>query len=1321
MEDSEPKKAPGPKRKWARWAVLGFALVLAVFHRPLILAGVRWAVIEYAGQRHLGLDFKLGGGLYSDLRLEGIRAKATGPSAIQEMEAGTVEIAYSIPELLRKGPRELVRSVAANQLRLVVDPSMAPPQERFEPFKVPALLPKQVEIRGAEVAIRTPKGNLEIDNGSLTLFPDRPGMLGIDRLKIPFGQGEYRGLAATTTYSAPRRAGASERHRDWHLILHDLGVGPEVEIGELNFDLSTLEHGVLGVTMRANLFHGKTNLTATITKEAHVAHADVKLSGAGVSLESAGRFFGLEGIGGTVGGFKARVSGEVDRPASWEGVVSMEGRELKNGDAAVDRVRASVELKEGIARLIGTQIWRGAASMAVRGLAELPQRGKKLEKASGHYELRVPQLAEVGAWVPSLAKSGTFTGEFTAEGDFQLGKGRLSTGLKASGSGVGMGATRSETLALQANAAVPFPPPEPAPGQASLAAFVKGIDGRVAAQLGVVEAGQYRVDSAEAKLSIKEGRMELEQAVARRAENRVELSGAYWIPEDPKRFAEGRLEADIDLSAPALAAIAPELGGSLAMRGFVRLEKRVLAGDLSLSGSGVRLEQFAAQSLAGRIAITENRAAVKELRVNFSDGDFAMATGEILLEGKYPYHGRMDAKIRDLAVFQPVLKAMGRSEPVAGGLELSWSGTGGVGSVAGEDSNDFGHSGMIDLSLRNGKFGKLEKLEAAVSGTYSQESIQLPQCRLSSSMGSVELGLYYSKQLLGMQNLTVRQGGLVVMAGNAFIPLNLAHWSDPASRIPAEGELVVDMFSPALDLKGASAAIGRSLPASGRITATLKARGKMAELKADLQLQGRDLKVDAVPQLAPAKLDLALNLSGNRLALKAAVAQPDIKPLTVNGELPLDLSKVIGQGKLDENAPIKLRAVMEKSSLGFLSKAVPEIRYAEGEMSLDARAGGSLRQPAFAGAALFNLLALRFQKPTLPSIANFQGHLVFIKNKLAIDRLQGEIGGGPFEVTGNLSWPEPKPEQPAFSLMRLGSPELDLRATSKNLLVQRNNALTIRANADLAIKGPVKSGTVSGTVGLTNSRFFREVEILPIGLPGRPARRAPRMNPQIVLPQFLDEWSFDVKVKTDDPFQVRSNLARGEGTVDLAFKGTGPKAGLGGQVAIENLAAALPFSKLNVDYGYLYFTPSVGLDPALDIHGVSELRDYHIDIYIHGTAQDPQSTLTSDPPLPQEDIVALLATGATVKEIGGSPDVLAGRAAVLLFDKIYRKIFKKNAPGTDESVPSRLQFDLGGVNATTGKQEVNTQFKLSDNFYLIGEVGLDGGVGGKVKYVLRFR
>lgn len=176
-----------------------------------------------------------------------------------------------------------------------------------------------------------------------------------------------------------------------------------------------------------------------------------------------------------------------------------------------------------------------------------------------------------------------------------------------------------------------------------------------------------------------------------------------------------------------------------------------------------------------------------------------------------------------------------------------------------------------------------------------------------------------------------------------------------------------------------------------------------------------------------------------------------------------------------------------------------------------------------------------------------------------------------------------------------------------------------------------------------------------------------------------------------------------------------------GLIRVENFVASLPFSRLTVTRGFITFSRDAPFEPKLDILAESDLRDYRITANIYGSARDPQLSLTSEPPLPQQDIISLLATGTTTSELTGSPDVLAGRAAVLLFQQISRKLFKGRGPVDNIPVLERFKLDIGAVDNRTGRQELSASFKLGENFYLVGDVDVTGEFAGRIRYLVRFR
>ena len=178
--------------------------------------------------------------------------------------------------------------------------------------------------------------------------------------------------------------------------------------------------------------------------------------------------------------------------------------------------------------------------------------------------------------------------------------------------------------------------------------------------------------------------------------------------------------------------------------------------------------------------------------------------------------------------------------------------------------------------------------------------------------------------------------------------------------------------------------------------------------------------------------------------------------------------------------------------------------------------------------------------------------------------------------------------------------------------------------------------------------------------------------------------------------------------------------GLKGVVRLENVEATLPFSRLEIQNGFLYFDPSDSLNPKIDLRGSSVIRDYTIHVYVYGRSLAPKAVFTSEPPLPQEEIISLLATGATREELTGSNNVLAGRAAMLLFQQLYRKIFKKGQTDNTHSIFERVSVEFGQVDPRTGRQTATARLKVNKNFVLIGDIEVGGDFRGMIKYLIRF-
>ena len=496
---------------------------------------------------------------------------------------------------------------------------------------------------------------------------------------------------------------------------------------------------------------------------------------------------------------------------------------------------------------------------------------------------------------------------------------------------------------------------------------------------------------------------------------------------------------------------------------------------------------------------------------------------------------------------------------------------------------------------------------------------------------------------------------------------------------------------------------------SGIMNARLDAQGTVSDLNARLDIQVRDLRNEYWPKMEAATFELSAQAAQNRLTASGKLQQSRIQPVEINASMPLDIPKIAGARKLPDDTPITAKARVPRTSVNFVRQFVPELEQLDGDLGFDVDVSGTLGHPVLSGAGDMTVNVARFTNVTLPALRNFNARFTFRDNALTLDRFGGDVAGGPFRMNGRVSFP------------KLTEPTLDLQLNADSVLVARNDTLTARADADLKIIGPLAAATVTGNVAMTNSHFLKNIDLIPIGLPGRPAPQPPSGRPDFSLPTppFRD-WKFDVAIKTKDPVLIRGNLATGGATGDLKLTGTGLRPQLQGVVQLQKVEATLPFSRLEVSRGFLTFTPEDSMNPRIDLQGTSVIRDYTVRVYVYGTLLSPDAIFTSEPPLAQEEIISLIATGATRRELS-TGNVLAGRAAMLLVQQLYRKIVKKGEPTESNTVFNRLDLDLGTVDPRTGQQHATVRFKIDDHLVLTGDVGVHGDFRGKLKYLIRFR
>jgi translocation and assembly module TamB len=324
----------------------------------------------------------------------------------------------------------------------------------------------------------------------------------------------------------------------------------------------------------------------------------------------------------------------------------------------------------------------------------------------------------------------------------------------------------------------------------------------------------------------------------------------------------------------------------------------------------------------------------------------------------------------------------------------------------------------------------------------------------------------------------------------------------------------------------------------------------------------------------------------------------------------------------------------------------------------------------------------------LPSgLSDMNGSLIFNKNRLQIENLTAHSGGGALTLTGGATTYQ-------------GQINFDFSANAQDVRLRYPPGVSSTANADLRFYGTRDGSTLSGDVTVTKLAVTPGFDF---------AAYANSSAQSVVVPPAtspLYRVKLDVHVVTAPDLQMQTAIARLSGDADLRLRGTAAKPALLGRVEVLEGEINFNGAKYRLERGEVLFQSPVSIRPVLDLQATTRVRDYDITVSINGDTSKPLSIkYRSDPPLPEADIVALLAVGQTREQ--SAQLAQSGNSA---FSETASNLILSEA--LNSTVSNRVQKLLGvskikidpqglstETNPTRGPQ-VTIEQQISNNFTL---------------------
>jgi hypothetical protein len=1233
---------------------------LAVFHRPLLLTAIRWVGPKAAQKLDLPLSWAVDGSLWGDLRITDVETGGGPEHWLPKAMVGELAAEYDWRALARGDYENSVKRITLHDVEAEADLRRLPaskPKETPSPNQKsgempPIVWPRTVDIKNINATVTLADGRKLILRGlTLQMGEGMPGVFECREFRQEPGNVHLENLRADVEWETRK------------LVVKNLTLPKQVVLERLELDVHGLweaDNSAL-VVLLAKLGAARFEVNA---KAAGLLKAPMQVQAKVLGRDLRSEELQTLGLPKEVffekGTLDLTVVGDPAAPAKLNVEAGLALANLRSAGATVDAISVAATVKDGRAEVQGVKVTRGSNQLDVTAQAVLPEDLKDLMATPWTAQVKgvLPQVTAFLDAPPPL--KGALALNVTAEG-------QGATPLKANGELTG------DTLSFETYKL---------PKLRSLFS----LDGKQARfELPPLELGAGNTVALTATMLMQDA-MPVQANWTVKVADPAGLMKTTGLP-PPEKALKGRMESVGQANFNVQDLSAKNYNG--------------LVTDLTLKLDEAAYGEGQVQQVALQSRVEKGRALVEVAKVQLDAKNAVSLTGGMDIQPPFAFTAQGDVAMPELTALNALLKSFGAPAMESGAIAGKLQATGQI--------KPWLCQGTVTMDATTVRTATMpQAVTAALETTFEGTKASLQ--KLEATLGPWRLmvkGTVDEKQAQ-LAELKVWQNKTLLLDGTVSAPFDVMK-PEVVNGQPVK----VAITAKDLRFHEILAAAGiQDIPA-GILNADIQVNGRLESAQGRIIFEVKDVSVPKGPKaFRPATLRSETVLENKRVKTLTTVTQPPLQPLTVEGDLPLDVAALAKSPKLLNETPLKFSVKLPETDLSFLREYAPDmIRSIPARAKIDVQVMGTVGKPVVKGEVDVDVKEVLWAKADLPSVRDVKVRIVANDRKITLEDISAVLAGGRVKLNGTVDVTDG------------ANPALDLNIQAREALAFRDPTTSVRANADITCRGTLQQARVAGVVEAVRGRVFKEIDLLPVlKLPADVPPVPPdtgRSEAKLTLPPMLKDWTFDLKVRTRDPLLVSGNLANGAVSADVLLSGRGDAPQLTGGATIDRLLLKLPFSMVKITKGVITLRPAHPFDPDLDIRGESRIGSSEITLYIYGDSTNPKTRFTSTPPMSEPDIVTLLATGTT---LNGSASELASeaatRAAFLFLSEFYRKTFNKKKVVREE--PPRLNMTFNPSGADRSSDSVQATYDLSEKWRVTGRFTQTGRMKALLGYVLRF-
>ena len=438
-----------------------------------------------------------------------------------------------------------------------------------------------------------------------------------------------------------------------------------------------------------------------------------------------------------------------------------------------------------------------------------------------------------------------------------------------------------------------------------------------------------------------------------------------------------------------------------------------------------------------------------------------------------------------------------------------------------------------------------------------------------------------------------------------------------------------------LDLAGVDLGLGGRLTGiidyrqAGRAAPTARARGRIERFsRAGLVLSSKPVGVLGVIDLGP-----------DRLTAAARLFEGDAR----RGDLTMTIAGLGPDGALTDRlmrGQLDARLAFDGAAETLWRLAAVEVFDLAGPLRVNARAVGTLARPRITGSLASDDLTV--QSALIGTrVTKVAARGQFAGSRLELSRFAGQTsGGGTISGSGTV-------DLGGMSAVR--GPTLDIRAAASRARLLDANGLNATITGPLRIVSNGVGGTIAGRVVIDRARWALgnadDDRALP-RIATREINGEGRARAQVTGRDA--QWRYLVNASAPGRVAVEGLGLDSEWGIDIALRGTVADPRIGGTAQLVRGDYTFAGTRFDLTRGRILFDAGEPINPRLDVLAETSRNGTNVDIAITGNAQSPSIAFSSDPALPEEEILARLLFGGSVTSLSATDAVQLAAALAAL-------------------------------------------------------------------------